>query len=150
IWSESSVTSDWVRSEADFGRSRQVLVAVRIDRCKLPFGFRTYQVDDLSNWVTDTPPEGIVGVLDRVRELVEEAQDPDYDRREKDEQIRLQQKRTQTEHISVSDHERDQNAVLTVMAAQPDEAKSAIVNGYRALEAAQHAALFDVNERAPL
>ena len=40
LWSSNSVTSEWVLNEAEFGRSRQVLVAASIDNCKLPFGFR--------------------------------------------------------------------------------------------------------------
>ena len=149
LWSRDSVTSEWVLDEADFGRSRQVLVTARLDNSKLPFGFGQLHTEDLTTWKDDEPPAGMIGIVTRITELVSEPQ-ADEDRRAKDEHIRLQQKRAQTEHISVSDHERDQNAVLNALIGQPQEARTSIVNGYRELAAAQHAALYVASERAPL
>ena len=40
VWSESAVESDWVRSEAEEGLQRNVLVPVRIDDVRLPLAFR--------------------------------------------------------------------------------------------------------------
>lgn len=149
LWSAASVASEWVLDEADFGRSRQVLVTARLDNSKLPFGFGRLHVSDLSTWQGNAPPAGMVEVISRINELLSETQVA-IDRRNKDENIRLQQKRSQTEHISVSDHERDQNAVLAALLGQPAEVENSIVNGYRELAAAQHAALYVASERAPL
>jgi len=50
IWSENSVTSDWVVAEAAEGRERNLLVPVSIDNAKPPLIFRQIQTADLSKW----------------------------------------------------------------------------------------------------
>src|SRR5947208_12110859 len=48
LWSASSVTSSWVREEAERGRRR--LVSVLIDQVALPIGFSSLQGVDLIGW----------------------------------------------------------------------------------------------------
>lgn len=43
VWSQHSVTSEWVRNEAYDGLQRRVLVPVLIDDVKIPLGFRRIQ-----------------------------------------------------------------------------------------------------------
>ena len=49
-WSENSVNSSFVREEAAEGRDRGVLIPLRLDPVKPPFGFRTIQSADLIDW----------------------------------------------------------------------------------------------------
>ena len=50
LWSEASITSDWVIDEADDARKRGVLLQAIIEPVVPPHGFRGYQVADLSAW----------------------------------------------------------------------------------------------------
>jgi pimeloyl-ACP methyl ester carboxylesterase len=50
VWSQLSVSSNWVREEADEGLLRGILVPVQIDECQLPLGFRRTQAADLIGW----------------------------------------------------------------------------------------------------
>jgi len=50
IWSSESVVSDWVLDEAEEGRRRKILFPVKIDHAVIPFGFRSFQAADLSDW----------------------------------------------------------------------------------------------------
>jgi hypothetical protein len=149
LWSVSSVASEWVHEEADFGRSRQILISARLDSTKLPFGFARIQVADLSMWKDVSLAQAMADVVARISEIAGETEEP-LDRRAKDERIRLEQRRAQTEHVSVSDHEKDRDAILAALIGQPPEVEAAIIHGYQALAAAQHAALYISNERVPL
>lgn len=53
IWSHQSVTSDWVRAEAEEGLKREVLVPLSIDGSSAPLVFRQIQTADLSSWQGD-------------------------------------------------------------------------------------------------
>src|SRR5688572_12919344 len=50
VWSKDSVTSDWVREEADEGRRREILIPVLIDDVRPPLGFGRIQAADLRRW----------------------------------------------------------------------------------------------------
>jgi hypothetical protein len=50
VWSKDSVTSDWVREEADEGRRREILIPVLIDDVRPPLGFGRIQAADLRGW----------------------------------------------------------------------------------------------------
>jgi hypothetical protein len=47
LWSESSLTSDWVKSEALAAAERGVMIPALLDRVKIPLGFRRTQAADL-------------------------------------------------------------------------------------------------------
>jgi hypothetical protein len=50
LWSKKSITSDWVRDEAEEGRSRGILVPVLIEDVRPPMGFRSIQAATLVGW----------------------------------------------------------------------------------------------------
>jgi hypothetical protein len=53
VWSEDSITSEWVREEATKGKHQGKLLPVKIDAVEPPVGFSTIQTADLSNWTGD-------------------------------------------------------------------------------------------------
>jgi hypothetical protein len=50
VWSRESVTSSWVREEADEGRKRGVLIPVLIDDVSPPLGFGRIQAAGMIDW----------------------------------------------------------------------------------------------------
>ena len=50
IWSKKSVTSDWVKEEASFGKRRNILVPANIESVDPPFGFGLIQAANLTEW----------------------------------------------------------------------------------------------------
>jgi len=51
-WSRHSIASDWVIEEAGAAKERQVLVPIKLDDVKPPFGFRHIQAADLTKWMS--------------------------------------------------------------------------------------------------
>jgi hypothetical protein len=70
LWSEDSVNSRWVRSEASVGDERGILLPVQIGPCRLPVAFRLVQTETLFNSEIDTRGQSWVRVLARVRSLL--------------------------------------------------------------------------------
>jgi formylglycine-generating enzyme required for sulfatase activity len=50
LWSPRSVTSDWVRTEAHYGKDRGKLVPVLVEPCTIPIAFTLTQTVNLVNW----------------------------------------------------------------------------------------------------
>lgn len=50
LWSQTSITSNWVRDEAMSGRTRNCLVPISLDGSIAPLGFRQFQSIDFSHW----------------------------------------------------------------------------------------------------
>jgi hypothetical protein len=50
LWSQHSITSEWVKTEAAVASERGVLVPAFIDSVKLPLEFRRKQTADLIDW----------------------------------------------------------------------------------------------------
>lgn len=50
VWSKHSIQSEWVLEEASRGKSRNVLLPIRIDAIEPPFGFGMRQVGDFTGW----------------------------------------------------------------------------------------------------
>jgi hypothetical protein len=50
LWSKSSIDSHWVMEEAEDAQKRGILVPVLIDDVEPPFGFRSVQAANLSQW----------------------------------------------------------------------------------------------------
>lgn len=67
LWSRHSVESAWVRDEAAEGRDSGRLVAVLLDACRPPIGFRQYQTTDLSRWSGRGRPRQIDDIIAAVR-----------------------------------------------------------------------------------
>lgn len=53
IWSEVAAKSQWVRAEAELGRSDGKLIQVAIDQSPIPLPFNQYQIADLRHWRGD-------------------------------------------------------------------------------------------------
>jgi TolB-like protein len=64
VWSKSSIESNWVRDEAEFGRDRGTLVPISLDGAVPPLGFRQFQCTDLSQWNGEVPaPEKLLAAV---------------------------------------------------------------------------------------
>ncbi len=50
VWTENSVQSRWVRTEASEGKRRDVLIPVMIDKVKVPLAFRLIETAQLADW----------------------------------------------------------------------------------------------------
>jgi hypothetical protein len=50
MWSAASVSSNWVKEEADEGTKRGILVPVLIENVTIPMGFRHIQAANLIDW----------------------------------------------------------------------------------------------------
>ncbi|MBL8290633.1 MAG: toll/interleukin-1 receptor domain-containing protein [Bryobacterales bacterium] len=57
LWSSASVSSRWVKEEADEGLRRNILMPVLIDPVTIPMGFRRIQAAELINWTGDDADE---------------------------------------------------------------------------------------------
>ena len=57
VWSQYSVTSNWVHEEAEAGRKRGVLIPVLIDQVSPPLGFGLVQAASLIEWDGDPEAE---------------------------------------------------------------------------------------------
>jgi len=70
LWSQESIGSEWVKSEASVAAERSVIVPALIDRVKLPLEFRRKQTADLVGWDGSIRHEGFKalckGVADKV------------------------------------------------------------------------------------
>ena len=53
LWSKTSIESEWVIDEAEFGKQKGHLVSVRIDDVEMPLGFRQLQAATLVDWPGD-------------------------------------------------------------------------------------------------
>jgi TIR domain-containing protein len=62
VWSHLSIQSDWVITEAEEGKDRQVLIPVLIDDVKAPLAFRRIQAARLIGWDGE-PSHHELGVL---------------------------------------------------------------------------------------
>jgi hypothetical protein len=67
LWSVTSVTSDWVRAEAERGRARGVLIPVRLDDTTPPMPFGELHTLDLSGW--DGVDPGDAGLRDVIASI---------------------------------------------------------------------------------
>ena len=71
VWSQHSVHSDWVKTEAAEGARRRILVPVLLDEVRIPLEFRRMQAARLLDWQDPGPhPE-----FDKVVRAVEETLD---------------------------------------------------------------------------
>jgi hypothetical protein len=81
VWSQQSIQSDWVITEAEEGKDRQALIPVLIDNVKAPLAFRRIQAARLIGWngepshhelgVLFEAIEAIVGKPEKFREVVQ-------------------------------------------------------------------------------
>ncbi|NTU54054.1 MAG: toll/interleukin-1 receptor domain-containing protein, partial [Chlorobiaceae bacterium] len=72
VWSQVSITKEWVSEEAMRVKEKNILVPVRIDKVEPPIGFGLRQYIDLSDWNDDpsTPQfKKFVGDIDHIAPL---------------------------------------------------------------------------------
>jgi hypothetical protein len=72
IWSEESVTSDWVLEEASVGSENGILVPAMIDPVQIPMGFRRVQSANLVDWVPGKPHQGFDRLVAAIKALLDE------------------------------------------------------------------------------
>ena len=54
VWTENSITSEWVLEEAETGKRKGILIPVLLDNVEPPFGFGNIQAANLAAWKGDT------------------------------------------------------------------------------------------------
>jgi hypothetical protein len=64
LWSDASVTSEWVKNEAAVAVQRGVLVPVLLDNVKTPLEFRRKQTADLIAWDGDPSHGGLQALFE--------------------------------------------------------------------------------------
>jgi hypothetical protein len=73
VWSNESVKSDWVKSEADEGKRRQALAPVLIDNIAIPLEFRRLETAKLYDWKGDLNHPELKLLLLAVAEIIGQA-----------------------------------------------------------------------------
>ena len=63
LWTASSAASNWVRTEADVGLGRGILIPVLMEPVEIPLAFRRIQAADLTTWDGSEPHEGLANLL---------------------------------------------------------------------------------------
>lgn len=71
LWSNHSVSSNWVHAEANDGLEREILIPVLFDSVKVPLVFRQTQAADLTGWPTHPDDQ----VLQRLFSVISNAID---------------------------------------------------------------------------
>jgi hypothetical protein len=66
LWSQHSITSEWVKGEATVAAEREVLVPAMINNVRLPIEFRRKQTADLTSWDGAYSHEGFLALCDGV------------------------------------------------------------------------------------
>ena len=67
LWSARSLVSNFVKEEAHYGRSQNILFPVFIERVKPPFGFNLLQTANLIGWQGEPDHLGLAQLLDALR-----------------------------------------------------------------------------------
>jgi adenylate cyclase len=70
LWSAESAKSQWVRAEAEFGRSAGTLIQATVDGIIPPLPFNQIQCADLSGWAADGDCAGWRKLMASVKSLV--------------------------------------------------------------------------------
>ena len=106
LWSKESVPSRWVRTEAEEGARRDVLVPVLIEEATIPLAFRRIQAADLTGWGGDQAApafEQLVGDLAMIlgpsplAKEEKQRRQPEEERKAEDERRRRAEARRQAE-----------------------------------------------------
>ena len=75
LWSPRSVASDWVRTEAHFGREHGKLVPALIEQCTIPIAFALTQTVNLCAWNGDRTDRQWRKLLTWINDLIATQQD---------------------------------------------------------------------------
>jgi hypothetical protein len=72
VWSQHSVTSEWVKNEAYEALQRHILVPVLIDDVKIPLGFRRIQAARLLDWKIDQKNIEFESLVETIKNIIVE------------------------------------------------------------------------------
>ena len=70
LWSAESRESDWVLGEADEGRSRGILIPVRIEEVRQPVPFRSIHATSLVGWNRSLDDAAYLELVDHVKSML--------------------------------------------------------------------------------
>jgi formylglycine-generating enzyme required for sulfatase activity len=70
LWSNRSISSEWVLEEASIGKRRKILVPARIDKIEPPLGFGLIHAADLMDWQAEESHAGFVSLLGAISDIV--------------------------------------------------------------------------------
>jgi hypothetical protein len=76
VWTQHSISSDWVRDEADEAKQRNVLVPLFLESVKAPLGFRNIQAADLSDWKNNSSHEVFQQLIAAVTDIIPPPEKP--------------------------------------------------------------------------
>lgn len=93
LWSKNSVSSDYVKEEAEYAKNRRRLVPLNIDGTELPFGFTRIQATDISGWHGAMQDQRWQTVVNAIEAILRRDSDPG------DESERPPQQSLPTEHV---------------------------------------------------
>jgi TIR domain len=71
LWTKSSVKSEWVKAEANRGKSRNILVTIRLEECSVPFYFDNHLYLDLFPANSDQLEKTWLSVLERIGKIID-------------------------------------------------------------------------------
>jgi len=76
VWSECSIRSHWVKTEASEGLKRGVLFPIKIDPVKIPIEFRQIETMDFTNWLGSFPSLEIEKLLQGISKAIHPKEKP--------------------------------------------------------------------------
>ncbi|HEY7319708.1 MAG TPA: TIR domain-containing protein [Candidatus Binatia bacterium] len=77
LWSANSIISDWVKDEAEEGKTQGKLIPILIDSVKPPVGFRGIQTADLIGWNGNSSLPGLQSLLVDMRKIIQPSREAD-------------------------------------------------------------------------
>ncbi len=73
IWTQESVHSEWVRTEAEEARRRGILIPVLLDDVQLPLAFRRVQAANLTDWRGSLPCAGFEDLARAISDVLSQS-----------------------------------------------------------------------------
>jgi hypothetical protein len=123
VWTQNSVTSEWVLEEAETGKRRGILIPVLLDDVEPPFGFGNIQAANLTAWNGDNSSPSfthlvadIAHILGPVPTVVKEAGkrrrlDAEVQKKAEEERLREQERQRSEEDARRKAEEESQRRI---------------------------------------
>ncbi|HSK80333.1 MAG TPA: toll/interleukin-1 receptor domain-containing protein [Thermoanaerobaculia bacterium] len=77
LWSKQSVMSDWVKSEAEEGKQREILVPALVEEAQVTLAFRRLQTANIAGWQTPGKATELDQFLEAIRATLQRSVPPD-------------------------------------------------------------------------
>jgi ubiquinone/menaquinone biosynthesis C-methylase UbiE len=77
LWSANSIKSEWVKEEAEEGKTQGKLVPILIESVNPPMGFRTIQAADLIGWNGNNNLPGLQQLLAEMTKIIQQSRETD-------------------------------------------------------------------------